>query len=293
MTNKRDADLRESQGANGARHKSGGYVGAWRSGLRERSNFKDVQAFCMFIGQPFSGHSLVGSLLDAHRHAVIAHELDALRYVKARYARSQLFGLIIDKDRAFTQQGRRFTGYEYVVPNQWQGRWEKLLVIGDKKGGKSTTWLAENPELLGRLRATVKVPLRIINVVRNPFDNIATIRKRSIQFGRKASWDQPGATEDYFSRCDTIEELKKTIRDEEIIDVKLESMVTDAGATLRSLCGFLGIDSPEDYVNDCAEIVFASPRKTRSQEDWTPETIAEIERRLARFDFLDGYTFEN
>ena len=60
--------------------------------LRERAHagaiaskplLDDVKTLCLFIGYQRSGHSLVGSLLDAHPRMAIAHELDALFYLKA------------------------------------------------------------------------------------------------------------------------------------------------------------------------------------------------------------------
>ena len=45
--------------------------------------FETIQLYCMFVGYPRSGHSLVGTLLDAHPDIVIAHELDALRHIRA------------------------------------------------------------------------------------------------------------------------------------------------------------------------------------------------------------------
>ena len=45
--------------------------------------FETIQLYCMFVGYPRSGHSLVGAMFDAHPDIVIAHELDALRYLKA------------------------------------------------------------------------------------------------------------------------------------------------------------------------------------------------------------------
>jgi hypothetical protein len=40
-----------------------------------------VRSFCLFIGYPRSGHSLVGSLLDAHPDIAIAHEVNVLGLV--------------------------------------------------------------------------------------------------------------------------------------------------------------------------------------------------------------------
>ena len=41
----------------------------------------------MFIGYPRSGHSLIGSLLDVHPNAIVAHELDALKFVGAGFGK--------------------------------------------------------------------------------------------------------------------------------------------------------------------------------------------------------------
>jgi hypothetical protein len=49
-------------------------------GSRDRRMFEQIEA-CLFIGYPRSGHSLIGSLIDAHPHAALGHELDLLKYV--------------------------------------------------------------------------------------------------------------------------------------------------------------------------------------------------------------------
>ncbi|MCA1614387.1 MAG: sulfotransferase, partial [Acidobacteria bacterium] len=150
------------------------YLTSLYDSWRRREDFSALRAYCMFVGYPRSGHSLVGSLLDAHPDVVIAHELDALKYVRARFRREQLFHLLLDKSEEFTARGRQWNGYSYEVPGQWQGRRRSLRVIGDKKGGGSTMRLGADPRLLARLRRTVGVPVKLVHVVRNPFDNIST-----------------------------------------------------------------------------------------------------------------------
>ena len=70
------------------------YVSSRLDGFRLRHDFDDVRGFVIFVGQPRTGHSLVGALLDAHPNALIAHELDALKYVAAGYVlqRVELMG---------------------------------------------------------------------------------------------------------------------------------------------------------------------------------------------------------
>src|SRR5829696_1667506 len=114
------------------------YLSSLSRGIRDRRAFAEVERYAMFGGYPRSGHSVIGSLLNAHPDMVVAHELNALRYVQAGFSRLQLFSLLLVSDRKFEAHGRTWGRYEYRVPGQWQGRWRRLRVIGDKKGGAST-----------------------------------------------------------------------------------------------------------------------------------------------------------
>lgn len=72
------------------------------------SHFEEVEAYCMFLGYARSGHSLLGSLLDAHPDVVIAHELDALRYLRGAFGRAQVYSLILQNARRFADGGDVF-----------------------------------------------------------------------------------------------------------------------------------------------------------------------------------------
>jgi hypothetical protein len=245
----------------------------------------------MFVGYPHSGHSLVGSLLDAHRHAVIAHELDVLRHVRGRLGRNQVFSLILGSHRSTT--GRWGGGYDLTVPNQWQGKFDELLVIGDKKGGASALLLDRSPELLDRLRETVELPLRVIHVTRNPYDNIASYRMRINARPRRNPMTLREATDDFFARYEAVSRVQSRLDPQEMMSVRLEDLSESTTENLQALCTFVGLDSPEDYLQDCSAIVFPSARRTRDQENWDPELIQEVEKRMAALDFLGGYTFND
>lgn len=139
-------------------------------GLRNRKLFEGVEKYCMFIGYPRSGHSLIGSLLDAHPNIVIANELDVLKFIYARFSKRQIYYLLIENPRTWAESGRKSASYSYEVLNQWQGRFKKLQVIGDKKGWSSTLRLRSNPELLRRLQDTISLNIKFIHVIRNPYD---------------------------------------------------------------------------------------------------------------------------
>jgi len=114
-------------------------LAATPGGWRHRSDFQRVRKFCLFVGHPRSGHSLIGSLLDAHPQIVIAHELHALESIRTGASKPQLFYQILERSRWFSRRGGEWDVYKYDVPSQHKGEFTTLRVIGDKKGGASTT----------------------------------------------------------------------------------------------------------------------------------------------------------
>ncbi len=253
----------------------------------ERRLFDEVTAYCLFIGHARSGSTLVGSLLSAHPDVVIAHELDTLRFVQWRYTRDQLFHLVLRRDAEFASRGHRHgdNGYEYAVAGGWQGRHRQLRVVGDKKAGASTRRLGDHPDLLDRLRRTVRVPLRLIQVTRNPFDNIASIARH----GKSLS----EAADRYFARCATLAGIWRTVGADELRATRHEDLVAEPEATLSELCRFIGVAADEQYLSSCAEVIHAEPNRRRAETAWDPDLVARVEHRMRAYPFLEGYGFED
>jgi hypothetical protein len=250
------------------------------------ASFSDIMAFSFFIGYPRSGHSLVGSLLDAHHNVIIAHELDAVRYIRLGFSREQLFHLILNNSKQFTGSGRKWMGYSYFVPNQWHGRFDKLKIIGDKKGGESSRYLYKDPQLLTRIRNTVKVPLKVFHVVRNPFDSITTMFKR----GNQPTLED--AFTDYFQRASAVQQTQKVLRHDELLSIRHEELIAQPRQSIEAMCHFLGIDAPDDFVKDCCSIVFTSPQKSRSSVSWPHALIQKVYAEMSHYDFFYGYQFD-
>lgn len=261
-----------------------------QSALKARQgcwSFDNVQCFCLFVGYPRSGHTLVGSLLDAHRHVLIGLELDALRYIKFGFQREQLFYLLAENSRLHAQRGRQWTGYSYQVPGQWQGQAEQVKVIGDKRGGDSARRLSRDFTLLDRLRETVKVPVKVVHVVRNPYDNIATMVLRG------DARTLPLAIELYRSLTQVAERVRRHTAPEDFITVHHERFIADPQVELSGLCNFLGIDAPPSYLADCSAIVFDAPHKTRYRVPWSSCDIKSVSDICLGHDFLARYTFSS
>jgi len=142
--------------------------------------------------------------------------------------------------------------------------------------------LDRRPELLSRL-ARIAGRVTLLHVIRNPFDNIATMSKRSAR-------PLDRAADDYFTRCSKVEVMRSGSVD--VIDLRHEELVADPRATVASVCADLDLPFEADYIDACASIVYASPHRSRLEVEWQPALIGSIQRRIDEHAFLAGYSFE-
>lgn len=281
-----------------AAHLAQTYVALTGESRRQAPLFEGVEVFCAFIGYSRSGHSIVAAVLDAHPNAVIAHEQGAVQYVHARFDRDRLFALLLRNTQTIGHtkghSGRRRGGYTYDVPGQWQGRFERVRVIGDKHGEDTTCRLDADPALMDRLQRTAGVPVRYVHVIRNPFDNIATMARRRAQRRGRTSADAidlTAATDRYFFLCDANVRIKARLDDAAVYDLRHEQFVREPAAELRALCHWLGLDPRPDYIEAAAGIVFDAPHRSRDLVEWPPVLRERIERGIDAVPFLTGYSF--
>lgn len=260
---------------------------------RDCADFDRVRRYVLFVGYPRSGHSIVGGLLDAHPNAVVSHEQAALRYVHLRFDRCRLFWLLRRAALAQAGEDRPSGDYRYAVPGQWQGRHARIYVIGDKQGGGATLRLQAAPYLLDRLRRTVGVPLAIVHVCRNPFDNIATIARRAVAAGETADVDLGRAEALYFSLCATIDSIRSSVPGEELIEFRHEDLIANPATVLAGLCRRLELEATADYLRDCASIVYASANRSRHGVQWSVDRFRSVQDSMSEYRWLAGYTFDD
>jgi Sulfotransferase family len=255
------------------------------AGLLHRAAYRDVGAYAMFIGTPHCGQSLIGSLIDAHPNALIAHELGALKYLTARYSRIQIYELIRWNSRRFAARGRVWHDYPYEVAGQWQGCFMRIDVIGDKQGSGAVLRLAARPRLLDRLRRTVGGRLRVLHVVRNPYDAISTLAYRTGQ-------DLDEAVAFHSSHLPTIATVREALAPGELLEFRHEEFVAAPREVLGRVCAFLGLEPSDAYLDACTAIVFEKPRRTRQTAPWNPALVETVRDAMSSHEFLRGYEFE-
>lgn len=267
------------------------FVISYFQALRDDTPFRNVQTYCMFVGHARSGGSILGAMLDAHPNMVVGDEVDVLKYIPTGISREQIFHIILTRSLRQSRKGRTKGGregkvYSYAVPGQWQGRYSDLLVVGDSKAGFSTQRLDRDPTLLRRLQKMMKtVNVKIVHIVRNPFDTVSTMNIRA---------DRPLANgiDRYFTNCETICSVRTMLPEGSMLSVQHEYFVDNPAACLSELCTFLGVAPNPEYLQACAGILYKSPAKSRTKVEWSPELIDIVRRKIDTFDFLQGYTYD-
>ena len=255
--------------------------------------FEKVSVYVMFLGYPRSGHTLIGALLNAHPETCIAHELNALKFIQKGNTQNQLFAKIIGRNKWFNARNQMWTGYSYKVPNQWQGQFRRLKTIGDKRGGASSRRLTQHPELLDKLHQIIDKEIRIIHNQRNPFDNIAT-RARGGNIHRKAVDEQQlyKVIDEHFRDVATIDRILKSNK-YQILTISHEDFLEDPILQLTKMCNFIGVEPYEDYLKDATSIVRKKAHKSRHNIHWPEDAKNLVMKEIAKYDFLQGYNFDN
>ncbi|NKB48626.1 MAG: hypothetical protein GKS02_04580 [Alphaproteobacteria bacterium] len=245
-------------------------------------DLNSLQTYCFFMGYPRSGHSLVGALLDAHPDMVIAHELDAIMFMEANFDRGQIEKLLIENARLSGKAGRIWGPYSYQVEGQWQGRHRNIRVLGDKKGGMTSLRIGQDRSKLPALLRLFENRVKFVHVIRNPFDTIATLT-------RKSSMDLAGAAKRFLHLAETNAFIRQELGPASVLDVWHEEFAADPSAGLSQICKFLDVEADPAYLTACADIVVFKARQSRDTLDWPQRLVSQIEAGTRRFDFLNRY----
>ena len=84
--------------------------------------------------------------------------------------------MILSNSRKLRERESRFqTGYNYNIPYKFAGDYDKLTIIGDKQGEGNIQFIRFEPKLFLRILDVLRKNLKIICVLRNPYDNISAM----------------------------------------------------------------------------------------------------------------------
>ena len=273
----------------------------------------DVSTFVQFAGFPRSGHSILGSILDAHSDAIVSHELDVMGLIRAEVPMPEIFALIGANSRDFQAAGRYWNGFSYAVPAGQGGRSDRPRVLGDKKADWAVRHVMADPSLLDQLEARLDGRRSVwIAVIRNPWDNVATLslrkgrrydelrievgehaafadRLRAEQGTRIAAEALPDVLADYCGLCAGLAAMKARIASRDWLELRQDDLIADPAGALRRILAFLNLHDADGFSDRAASIVSRSPSRTRDQVAWPDALRRDMGELIAQHDFLAGF----
>jgi hypothetical protein len=285
-----------------------------------------VKTFVLFVGYPRSGHSLVGTLLDAHANMVISDERNVLIREELFNSTSvdTLFRAIITHSlfkwsgfaddagqRVHAQDG--VVRYNYSVPTMWQGKFSCLRVIGDKKGSTIPLLMqrGQTDEILKKLQLIRDGGYRIkfFHVIRNPFDNVATMTSQKLDWHsthakehidakeHAAPWAENGDVlikkyEFYRDLHEYIVQfLKKHVDKSDVITVYDPDLTKNPREEMKRWCKFLDVRCSQQYLDACAKGIYPHTYHSRDKFEWSSDMVANMTAWMQSMPLLKRFTF--
>ena len=240
-----------------------------------------LQAFALVIGNARSGTTIVGSILNSHPEMLCANETKASRAFWQEWTREEIVAEL-ESNCADPDQKSRFSAWGYAIPSAVKS---SVTLLADKIWNPTLLLVAGNIGLLNRLSETMGAPVRLIHCVRNPFDAIATMHRRSgAPLEDRMLW--------YFMHCEAAEMLIAR-GDRPLHLVRHEELTADAEGVAGSMFRWLGYDADRAHLAQVRAAVHPEPNRSRNAVTWPQDLIREIEARAANYAFLNGYRFDS
>lgn len=303
---------------------------------------RGAHTLCMFVGYPRSGHSLVGHLLNNHSRVVMAHEFPVPRYL-GEFARSRSGKLcstlylkirrhdmlykLLDQAQSQTRISKttgeflQSAGHEYRFFGEYEPARKRVLVLGNKGGGKFS--LAIHSHGVGALDDLMfrKYRLRFLHVVRNPYDIVATmairiayqlskavaeppgaLTTRAILEWLNASVDKPTRTalltrsfddglERFCRQADGVKMLKACGKTP-VLDVHFPELLKHPRRELSRIMNYLEVQAEEPYYRQCAAQLGTLHRsRALLPEFFDSGRLSAMERRLQSYPWFRRYHY--
>ena len=285
-----------------------------------KEEISGIEKFVIFVGYARSGTSIIGSLLDAHPNMIIAHEYMIFKtwpWDKRNHDtlmngnRSYLFNELYQKSYRASCLGARSEhkdnkGYTLFVNNSWQAQFKDLKVIGDKSGGSVGGHYSRDAlnvqNSYQEIMETVKVPIRSLHLLRNPFDIISTSLLYKLSDTQGSKYEPMKGTKCnnktlLDDKIDTFFVFAKAVRNMiqtcklTVLEIHSEDFVKQPQESMKRICDFLGVECSPWYLQMCQDKVFPSVSRSRDKVEWTEEQIARVQKLMNTFPYFKGYNF--
>ena len=287
-----------------------------------------MKKFVFFVGYPRSGHSIVGSILDAHPNIVISHEFTLMRRESlfneppTQNWTSDLFNMLyqhsyLDVFNGTRNKYRTEKGYALYIEGLWQGRYDGFVdVIGDKSGGAtSAQFLYDQLSFeynYKQLVARLPVPIKVVHVIRNPYDMISTetiyataskyefaiakkiftLHKNRIKMPKFVNETMlSNKIKFIFNRMLASMKIMELVGEENVLTIHSSDLVHSPQETILRMCAFFQVNVPDRYLKVATEKVYKTVSRTRELVEWPEKLVATVADRMKPYTILHRYNF--
>ena len=233
------------------------------------------------VGSARSGTTLVGAIVDSHARMICANETSASVNFWRGWSAREIVEEIVANSAANYAAGRTSEGYSYAIETDHKDSSE-ITVIGDKVWNPAVLLMAGQRDLLAGLERLMRCPLALLHCVRNPFDVIATMHRRSgASLRDRMRW--------YTIQCEAIQMIVE--RSEfPILLVRHEDLIADPSVVSGQIFEWLGFPTSEEHLSRIQRKVYTRPNKSRLTVNWPSEIIGEVAALTSRFPYLARYS---
>jgi len=254
--------------------------------MRERlsPDFLNPRSFVLVVGNARSGTTIVGSIIDSHPRMICANETTASANFWRGLDRREILEEIAANSAANYASNRPSEDYVYAIETEAKFSGD-IAVIGDKVWNPALLLMAGQSKLLDNLQELMRCSVVLVHCVRNPFDVVATMHRRSgLSLRDRLGW--------YTMHCEAMQMILD--RDEfPVLLVRHEDLVADSRAVCRRMFGWLGHVTTDEHLTRIQKRLFLQPHVTRASVDWPADIVAEVADLTSRFSYLSGYRLES
>lgn len=241
-----------------------------------------LRAFLFVVGNARSGSTILGAVLDSHPNIVVANETSESSNFWRGSDREAIIAGILHNAEQQAATGRSSSGYKYQLglPPSRKG---DIQIIGDKIWNPALLLLHGDYGLIPSIEERLGVPLIVVHAVRNPYDTIATMHRRSgAPLGDRIRW--------YAMHCEAAEAISERLTGGSFAHVFHEDLLGSPRETIEKMCRILGVQTDGKQVAAAETLLFRTPHNTRSLVRWAPADLGAIKDLIDRFPWLQRYS---
>ncbi len=245
------------------------------------NNDCDFKTFCLVIGNSRSGSTILGSIVDAHPNAVVANETMASQSFWRGMSKSDILREIIENSSANYRSGRQSEDYQYQIGASPESK-SSVCVYGDKIWNPATLLLHGDYDLISRLENQLAARVVLIASIRNPFDTIATMHRRSqAPIKDRIRW--------FFMHCEALAAIEEKTAQSDFLISYHEQLIDCPNEEISRICRALMLPVNDQHLTNVKRLLYRRPSKSGAALDWKLAEVEEVLERMQRFPFLTVY----